>query len=423
MPDAPSKPQLDLFEHVECAFTSNPDRLISTSDLYKIVARTANIPDHVMNELHPIGAAGEMHSIARRRIRWSQQSLKSRGMIERVEGARGLWKLTEKAKRGLHKPSPGVTLLGFSTDLGLALWGTSPDALSGLEEKIDLLLTSPPYPIQNARAYGNPTASEFADFICRVLEPIVPKIAMTGSIVLNLTSDIFLPKSPGRSTYLERAIIALEDNLGLVLMDRVPWVNTSKAPGPMQWSSRTRQQLNVSWEPCIWFARDPVLCKADNRRVLRPHTERHLRLMEQGGEQRSTSYGDNAYRLRPGSFGDHTLGAIPKNTLQIGHSCARGREHRKALNALGLTQHGAGWPFALPEFFIKFLTEPGDLVADIFAGRSMTGRAAEENQRRWICVESALQYVRGAAELFRSFQGFWIHPALEEAFKSSAPDR
>ncbi|MEE1866996.1 DNA methyltransferase [Pseudomonas auratipiscis] len=86
---------------------------------------------------------------------------------------------------------------------------------------------------------------------------------------------------------------------------------------------------------------------------------------------------------------------------------------------MGLTQHGAGWPFAVPDFFIKFLTEPGDLVADIFSGRGMAGRAVEENQRRWICIESALQYVRGAAELFRSFQGYCINPALEEAFKSS----
>ena len=415
----PAKPQLDLFEHVENAFKANPNRPLSNDELYHIVGRTAEIPDHVMNARSPIGAAGDLHSTTRRSIRWQQQSLKALGVVERVEGARGLWQLTEKAKKGLNKPSPGVTLLGFSTNLGLALWGTSPDALAGLYEPIELVLTSPPFPLRISRAYGNPTASEFVDFICQVLEPIVPKISATGSLVLNMTNDSFLEKSPGRSTYLERTIIALEDRLGLTLMDRVPWINLSKAPGPMQWSSRTRQQLNVSWEPCLWFARDPILCKADNRRVLRPHTERHAKLLSQGGEHRSTSYGDRAYRVRPGSFGGITNGAIPKNTLQIGHSCARGREHRKALTSLGLTQHGAGWPFAVPDFFIKFLTEPGDLVADIFSGRAMTGRAAEENQRRWICVESALQYVRGAAELFRSFQGFWINPALEEAFGTS----
>ncbi len=180
------------------------------------------IPDNVMNARSPIGAAGDLHSTTRRSIRWQQQSLKALGVLERVEGARGVWQLTEKAKKGLNTPSPGVTLLGFSTNLGLALWGTSPDALAGLYEPIELVLTSPPFPLRISRAYGNPTASEFVDFICQVLEPIVPKISATGSLVLNMTNDSFLEKSPGRSTYLERTIIALEDRLGLTLMDRVP---------------------------------------------------------------------------------------------------------------------------------------------------------------------------------------------------------
>lgn len=139
----PAKPQLDLFEHVENAFKANPNRPLSNDELYHIVGRTAEIPDHVMNARSPIGAAGDLHSTTRRSIRWQQQSLKALGVVERVEGARGLWQLTEKAKKGLNKPSPGVTLLGFSTNLGLALWGTSPDALAGLDEPIELVLTSP----------------------------------------------------------------------------------------------------------------------------------------------------------------------------------------------------------------------------------------------------------------------------------------
>lgn len=131
------------------------------------------------------------------------------------------------------------------------------------------------------------------------------------------------------------------------------------------------------------------------------------------GEARSASYGDDAYRIRPGSFGEETAGSIPKNVLQIGHACRVGREHRRQLAELGLPQHGAGWPYAVPDFFIRFLTQPGDLVVDPFGGRMMTGRTAEDNGRRWVCVEAVLQYLRGAAELFRSARGFWINPALE----------
>jgi len=409
--------QMDLFAHVEQAYKACPDKPLSNQQLYRLVGEAAGIDPDVLGQRRPVGAAGALHSTTHRAIRWQQQNLKAMGVIERVEGGRGLWQLTDKARKGLNTIKPGITLLGFSTSLGLALWGTSPDALAGIEEPIELVLTSAPYPLRQPRAYGNPTASAFADFISGVLEPLVPKLSKTGSLVLNLSNDIFLANSPGRSTYLERAIIAIEDRLGLTLMDRVIWENRSKAPGPIQWASRTRQQLNVCWEPCLWFAVSPLDCKADNRRVLQPHSERHQKLIERGGEARVTSYGDNAYRLRHGSFSRQTAGAIPKNVLQIGHVCRRGQEHRKRIADLGLPQHGAGWPFAVPDFFIRFLTEPGDLVIDPFGGRMMTGRAAEENGRRWICVESVLQYVRGAAELFAQARDFWLNPALKQTFE------
>ncbi len=53
-------------------------------------------------------------------------------------------------------------------------------------------------------------------------------------------------------------------------------------------------------------------------------------------------------------------------------------------------------PMKLAEFFIKFLTEPGDLVLDPFAGSNTTGAAAERLQRRWIAVEPEVDYVLGS---------------------------
>ncbi|MDC6536566.1 site-specific DNA-methyltransferase [Pseudomonas syringae] len=407
--------QLALFTHVMEAYRDDPDTPVANSRLYEMVAKRAGINEATLNHRMPIGSAGSLRSPTKRAIRWQQQTLKNLGVIEKVPGMRGAWRLTERTRQGLHKARPGVTLLGFSTDLGMALWGTSPDALEGLEQPIELLLTSAPYPLRIPRAYGNPTCAEYVDFICRVLEPIIPCMAESGSLVLNLSNDVFLERSPARSTYLERVTIALEDRLGLSLMDRVIWQNPSKAPGPIQWASKARNQLNVCWEPCLWFARDPLKCKADNRRVLEPHTERHLKLMNQGGENREAVYGDGAYRIRKGSFGNLTAGRIPRNILQAGHACSIGREHRKVLQALELPTHGAGWPLAIPEFFIRFLTEPGDLVVDLFGGRIITGLAAELNERRWLCVEIMLEYLRGGAELFRPFQGFWMNPALARA--------
>ncbi|WP_267400290.1 site-specific DNA-methyltransferase [Pseudomonas sp. GM_Psu_2] len=404
--------QYDLFTLVETVFKSNPGRQLTNNELYDAVASSAGITQAALHATVPIGSSGSPRSTVTRAIRWHQQTLKALDVIERVPGERGIWQLTEKARKDLHRVKPGVTLLGFSTSLGLALWGTSPTALAGLEEPITCVLTSPPYPLQSPRAYGNPSATEFADFICAVLEPLVPKLSAAGSVVLNVSNDIFLPKSPARSTYLERMVIAIEDRLGLSLMDRLIWENRSKAPGPLQWASKTRQQLNVAWEPVYWFAKDPRQCKADNRRVLQPHTDRHKQLITQGGERRTASYGDGAFRLRPGSYGQATAGAIPKNVLQFGHACGIGRQHRQALSAAGLPTHSAPFPLALAEFLVQFLSDTGDVVIDLFAGRCMTGLAAERLGRRWICVESVLEYVQGASMLFRGVHDLWVNPDL-----------
>ncbi|WP_235191629.1 DNA methyltransferase [Pseudomonas aeruginosa] len=125
-------------------------------------------------------------------------------------------------------------------------------------------------------------------------------------------------------------------------------------------------------------------------------------------------YGDGAYKLRPGSFGSITEGRIPRNVIERGHRCAATQEYRAAVNRLGLPAHGAGQPLSVPEFLIQFLTEPGDLVVDMFGGRCMTGLAAERNNRRWICTEIMLEYLRGGAELFRNFPGFSLNPALAQ---------
>jgi len=47
-------------------------------------------------------------------------------------------------------------------------------------------------------------------------------------------------------------------------------------------------------------------------------------------------------------------------------------------------------------FFVQFLTEPGDLVVDPFAGSNTTGAVAEALGRRWFCVEADEGYAAGS---------------------------
>lgn len=406
--------QPDLFEHVKQAFIDKPGHTLTTQELYTDVQSRLRLSDEQAGRTAAIGKGGKRRNLFHRRVRWCQQTLRQLGLIERPSDSRGVWALTAEAKKDLHPIRRPYCMLAFSTDLGIAVWGAAEDVLPALDAPVNLLFTSPPYPLRNSRKYGNVDSTAIVDFICDAIAPVVDKLAEDGSVVLNLSNDIFNVKSPSRSTYLERLVIAIEDRLGLSLMDRFIWHNATKPPAPTYWASITRQQLNVAYEPIFWFAKNPHKVKSDNRRVLIPHTDKQKALIKQGGESRFTNYGDGAYRLRPGSFGNSTSGRIPRNVISQPHRCPWGDRYRKEAGRLGLPLHGAGMPLALAEFFIKFLTEAGDFVVDLFGGRCMTGRAAESLDRSWLCTEIMHEYLRGGAELFRSEPGFAMSlPDLE----------
>lgn len=335
------------------------------------------------------------------------------GIIEKVPDARGVWRLTEAGGRKLNRSQANVKMVAFSTKLGVAIWGSNEAVFPHLGEPIMLALTSPPYPLRCARAYGNVDEQEYVDFVIRSLEPIVKNLAPEGSVVLNVSQDIFMNRSPARSTYNERLVLAITDRLGLHLMDRYVWHNASKPPGPIQWASKQRVQLNVAYEPVYWFAADPLCLNAYNRRVLQPHSERHAALIAQGGEQRQAVFGDGAYRINHGSFGNPTAGAIPRNVLAYGHQCADSAAHRRHARDLGFMTHGAPFPHSIPNFFIRFLTEVGQLVVDHFGGTLKTALAAERLGRRWLTTENILDYIRPSAELFRGAPGFEISSGFD----------
>lgn len=254
------------------------------------------------------------------------------------------------------------------------------------------------------RAYGNPSIDDYLDFICSTLEPIVKNLAPGGSVVLQV-GDVFVPGSPAKSTYIEELTIALPRRLGLSFMNRITW-ESNKPPGPIQWASKQRMQLNEGAEYCLWFSNDPIRCGADNRRVLEPHTDAHKKLMARGGEQRSSVNGDGAYRIRPGSYGQETTGRIPRTVWHIPNTCHSQRKYKATARSLGLMPHGATMPLELARKLVRFLTDVEQLVVDPFSGSQTTPLACEIEGRRWASTEMVYDYVRGGAERFTGFDGF-----------------
>jgi site-specific DNA-methyltransferase (cytosine-N4-specific) len=79
--------------------------------------------------------------------------------------------------------------------------------------------------------------------------------------------------------------------------------------------------------------------------------------------------------------------------------------YQKYCREHGLKEHPARFPSGIPEFFIKMLTDPGDVVFDPFAGSCVTGEVCEQMHRKWVCCEIEADYVKGAVGRFKGYQG------------------
>jgi site-specific DNA-methyltransferase (cytosine-N4-specific) len=399
--------QTELFPLVLAAYEAASDALPNKA-LYQDVVLRGGLAQDALKDKQPIGKSGQRHSVLARKLRWYQQDLKRAGILERVDGERGVWRLNPNLRSGLSAAPTTVKLVAFSTDLGVAIWGSCETVFDRLDVPITLCLTSPPYRLAKPRRYGNPaTDQEYIDFILRALEPIVRNLVRGGSICLNLSNDQFETGSPERSMLNERLLLALHDRLGLRLMDRWVWENPCKPPGPVQWASKERVHLNAGYEPVYWLTNDPSKVFSDNRRVLRPHTERHLRLIRSGGEQRERAFSDGAYRIRQGrSFANQTDGRIPRNVLRHSHTDAERAAWSARVVAAGLPAHGASMPLSLADEIVRFLAPAGSVVVDPMAGSCTTALAADLNGCRWIAADIHGEYPLGAGLRFLGRPGF-----------------
>ena len=91
-------------------------------------------------------------------------------------------------------------------------------------------------------------------------------------------------------------------------------------------------------------------------------------------------------------------------------------QHLRGCKLAKVQGHPARFPAKLPEFFVRFLTDPGDLVIDIFAGSNTTGSIAEAEGRRWLAFDLNREYL--AASAFRFLASDASESALLDVHES-----
>lgn len=285
----------------------------------------------------------------------------------------------------------------YQTQLGAAYLADSLDLMQQLpDSSVNLVFTSPPYALHFKKEYGNADQSKYVDWFMAFARQIQRILADDASFVLNIGGS-WTPKLPTRSIYQYKLLVELVEKLGFFLAQDCYWYNPAKMPVPAEWVSVRRIRVKDSVEHVWWFSKTPWP-KADNRKVLRPYSKDMLRLAQRGVKStiRPSGHAIN------GSFDDISRGgsipgnvvedSTPADLLRMGNNSSNDNYTRRCKEA-GIKIHPARFPAGLPEFFIKMLTDEGDIVVDPFAGSNTSGAVAETLGRRWIAIDNSEEYL------------------------------
>jgi site-specific DNA-methyltransferase (cytosine-N4-specific) len=291
----------------------------------------------------------------------------------------------------------------YKTDLGLSVLGKAEDVLQArkytdrLDKQVDLIYTSPPFPLNTKKKYGNEQGDSYikwlAEFAPRFKKVLKPK----GSIVLEL-GNAWEAGKPVMSTLALKALLAFLEKGELTLCQQFVWHNPARLPSPAQWVNVERIRVKDAYTHLWWMAQTDRP-QADNRQVLTKYSASMEQLLKR--QKYNTGKRPSEHHIGEKSFLTDNSGAIPSNIITLANTHSSS-DYLTYCRAKELQPHPARMPSGLAEFFIKFLTKEGDFVLDPFSGSNTTGAAAEQLGRRWMAIEANEQYLLGSRGRFLS---------------------
>ncbi|MEV5337821.1 site-specific DNA-methyltransferase [Streptomyces sp. NPDC052676] len=277
----------------------------------------------------------------------------------------------------------------YTTPHGTQLHGDSLRLLQGLDdESVDLIVTSPPFALQRKKAYGNEDQEAYVDWLAQFGEAAKRVLKSTGSLVVDI-GNAYRKGSPTRSLYPYRVLLKFVDELEYHLAEEFFWYNPAKLPSPLEWVNKRRIRVKDAVNTVWWFSKTEWP-QADVNQVLLPYSKNMERLLKDPEKYYKVTLRPSEHSISR-HFGTDNGGSIPSNLLQVSNTESNSN-YLRLCRALGIQSHPARFPSELPRFFIEFLTKPGDVVVDIFAGSNTTGMVAEQLGRNWYSFELSRDY-------------------------------
>ncbi len=285
----------------------------------------------------------------------------------------------------------------YKTKYGKILLGDSLDTLPQEVKKgtADLIVTSPPFGLVRKKDYGNEHADDYVEWFKPFGELFHSLLSDSGSLVIDI-GGAWNAGLPTRSLYHYELLIMLCKELGFHLAQEFYWWNPSKLPTPAEWVTIRRVRVKDAVN-CVWWLSKTPWPKASNRRVLAPYSKSMKGLLKNGYTAKMRPSGHDISK----KFSIDNGAAIPPNLITLPHTESN-TGYQRYCKDMDIKPHPARFPSELPEYFIRMLTDPGDLVIDPFAGSCSTGEVCDHLERKWVCSEMLEEYVEGAMGRFKS---------------------
>jgi len=264
-----------------------------------------------------------------------------------------------------------------------------------LRGNVHLVLTSPPFPLRRKKRYGNFQGQEYLDWLAGFAPMLSKMLTPDGSIVMEV-GNVWEPGIPTMSTLSIEALLQFKQRADLHLCQEFIWNNPAKLPTPAQWVNVERIRVKDSFTRLWWMSPSPRP-KASNRKVLVDYSSSMQDLLKAG--KYNSGRRPSEHMIGSRSFLKDHGGAIPGSVLTLANTRSNDPYHAHCRER-GLDPHPARMPIRLCEFFIKMLTDEGDISLDPFGGSNATGAAAEGLGRQWLSIEADRDYIEGAKGRF-----------------------
>ena len=252
--------------------------------------------------------------------------------------------------------------------------GDSRRVLDLLNEKVDLIVTSPPYADARKNHYDSISPDGFCDWFQSFHRPFWNVLEEKGSLVINIKDKVV---KGVRHRFVWKMIMMLED-LGWHCIDDYIWHKTSSMPG--YWPTRLRD----AWEYCFHLAKTirPFINQEAVKKPIGDWAKKRLAKLSQKDSIRRHSRSGSGFGSNLSNWTNKKM-VLPSNVL--------------SLSAVGRNRyHPAAFPIDLPRFFIKLLSPENGTVLDPFGGVGSTSMAAILEEKHSITVDKNYDFCKSA---------------------------